>query len=160
MFDLKGFRKDRKLSQKQISEVLGIGTSFISQIETGKDPMPSYVPDKLAATFGKEEVDKYFRDSSHSVVEAERLLRKKYMFPTGSGYVSSRRMYDFDGDDNTPEAAAQAPVMSGRKMDHEWIHRLLSAFERRDDLAMQQQKEYEKQGERIDELLAFLKSQA
>ena len=141
MFDLKGFRKNRKLSQKQISEILGIGTSFISQIETGKDPMTSYIPDKLAAAFGKEEVEMYFVDATHAELEAERRLRKQYV----------------------PSIAAFMPVRRGGEgatgMSTEWIDRVLQAFERRDELALQQQREYERQGARIDELLAFLKEQ-
>jgi transcriptional regulator with XRE-family HTH domain len=155
MFDLKGFRKDRKMSQKQISEILGIGTSFISQIETGKDPMPSYVPDKLADAFGKDEVEKYHRESSYAAIEAEKLLRKRYLFPSG-GYRPARK-YLTTGADGIegidPDIAAAA-----EQTDSEWIDRVLKALERRDELAMLQQREYERQGQRIDELIAFLKS--
>ena len=155
MFDLKGFRKDRKLSQKQISEVIGIGTSFISQIETGKDPMPGYIPDKLIAAYGKEEVDPYFREPSYAV-EAERMLRKRYMLHTGM--PAYRKV--FADDDIMPETSALDGMMTGNKMDNEWIDRVLKALERRDDLAMLQQREYERQGARIDELLAFLRGQS
>jgi transcriptional regulator with XRE-family HTH domain len=154
MFDLKGFRKDRKLSQKQISEILGIGTSFISQIETGKDPMPGYIPDKLADAFGKEEVERYHRETSLATLEAEKLLRKRYMFPSG-GYYTSRK----------PQANADDPIGGAEsdfaaaavQADSEWIERVLKALERRDDLALLQQKEYERQGARIDEILNFLR---
>jgi transcriptional regulator with XRE-family HTH domain len=138
MFDLKGFRKSRKLSQKQISEILGIGTSFISQIETGKDPMPSYVPEKLAAAFGKEEVDVYFVDATPAELEAERRYWKQFAPPKGIG-----------GDFTMPEDT--------EKVSAERIDRLLRALERRDELAMLQQREYERQGARIDEIVAFLK---
>jgi transcriptional regulator with XRE-family HTH domain len=137
MFDLKGFRKDRKLSQKQISEILGIGTSFISQIETGKDPMPGYIPDKLAAAYGKEDVEMYYVDATHAELEAERRFRKRYI-PTGAMRRSGE---GFPG------------------MSTEFIDRVLQAIERRDQLALQQQREYERQGMRIDELLSFLKEQ-
>ncbi len=140
MFDLKGFRKSRKLSQKQISEILGIGTSFISQIETGKDPMPGYIPDKLAAAFGKEEVDMYYVDATHAELEAERRFRKQYTSPIGA-FIPAKR-----GEGSL-----------GTNVD--WIDRVLQALERRDELAFQQQREYERQGVRIDELLAFLKEQ-
>ncbi len=155
MFDLKGFRKDRKLSQKQISEILGIGTSFISQIETGKDPMPSYIPDKLADAFGKEEVEKYHRESSYAAMEAERILRKRYLLPSSAGFYSRRHAQSGDATDVDLEFAAVAS-----QADSEWIDRVLKALERRDELAMLQQKEYERQGVRIDELIAFLKGQS
>jgi transcriptional regulator with XRE-family HTH domain len=158
MFDLKGFRKDRKLSQKQISEILGIGTSFISQIETGKDPMPSYIPDKLADAFGKEEVEKYHRESSYAAIEAERMLRKRYLFPSG-GYYSDRRKFA-NGNGETPEAVDLEIAAVAGQADSEWIDRVLKAFERRDELALMQQKEYERQGARIDEILAFIRGQA
>ena len=38
--DLKAFRKANKLTQTQLGEYLGINKSFISTIESGKDPMP------------------------------------------------------------------------------------------------------------------------
>ena len=153
MFDLKGFRKDRKLSQKQISEILGIGTSFISQIETGKDPMPGYIPDKLAEAFGKEEVEKYYRETSYAAMEAERLLRKRYMMPSSAGYYSRALAADVDGAKSVDLEFA----IAADQTDTEWIERVLKALERRDEIAVLQQKEYERQGARIDELLAFLR---
>jgi transcriptional regulator with XRE-family HTH domain len=158
MFDLKGFRKDRKLSQKQISEILGIGTSFISQIETGKDPMPSYIPDKLADAFGKEEVEKYHRESSYAAIEAERMLRKRYLFPP-VGYYSDRRKFA-NGNGEMTEAVDIEIAAAAGQADSEWIDRALKALERRDELALMQQKEYERQGARIDEILAFIKGQS
>ena len=38
--DLKAFRKANKLTQEQLGDYLGIKKSFISTIESGKDPMP------------------------------------------------------------------------------------------------------------------------
>ncbi len=152
MFDLKGFRKDRKLSQKQISEILGIGTSFISQIETGKDPMPSYIPDKLAEAYGKEEVEKYYRETSYAAIEAERMLRKRFMLPSSAGYLRGNGA-DAEGVKSVDIEFA----MAADQTDTEWIDRVLKALERRDELAVLQQREYERQGARIDELLAFLR---
>lgn len=43
--DLKAFRKANNLTQEKLGEYLGIKKSFISTIESGKDPMPK---DKLA----------------------------------------------------------------------------------------------------------------
>lgn len=155
MFDLKGFRKDRRMSQKQLSEVLGIGTSFISQIETGKDPMPSYIPEKLAAAFGEEEVKVYHREPSYAA-DAERMFHKRYMFQ--GGRPAYRRAFMEDA--GMAEVAAMDDLMGGRKVDYDWIDRVIRALERRDELAMQQQREYERQGARLDELLSYLKSLA
>jgi transcriptional regulator with XRE-family HTH domain len=150
MFDLKGFRKDRKMSQKQISEILGIGTSFISQIETGKDPMPGYIPDKLIDAYGKEEVEKYYRESFASL-DSDRFGRKKYLFPSGP-YFSAKKFAD-----NTDTLESLSEEAAG-KISNELIDRVLFALERRDELAFQQQREYERQGARIDDLLAFLRA--
>ena len=43
--DLKAFRKANNLTQEKLGEYLGIKKSFVSTIESGKDPMPK---DKLA----------------------------------------------------------------------------------------------------------------
>lgn len=155
MFDLKGFRKDRKLSQKQISQIIGIGTSFISQIETGKDPMPGYVPDKLISAYGKEEVEKYYREPSPAATRYENPLRKAHYNRGEKDYYSTKKLTESDISFDTinPEIIAYA-----NKTNSEWINRVLTALERRDELAMSQQKEYERQGARIDELLAFLGS--
>ncbi len=153
MFDLKGFRKDRKLSQKQISEILGIGTSFISQIETGKDPMPSYIPDKLADAYGKEDVEKYYRETSYAAIEAERLLRKRFMMPSAAGYYSRNH----SGENEVVKSVDLDFALAADQTETEWVDRVLKALERRDELAVLQQREYERQGIRIDELLSFLR---
>ena len=54
-FDLKKFRKEKRLSQKELANILGIGQSFVSQIENGKDPMPETLKQKLISTFGEIE---------------------------------------------------------------------------------------------------------
>jgi transcriptional regulator with XRE-family HTH domain len=151
MFDLKGFRKDRKMSQKQISEIIGIGTSFISQIETGKDPMPAYIPEKLAEAFGKSEVEKYFRTASFSALDAER-GRKKYLFP--NSILAAKLMNDNGESDNFD---LDEESLAG-KSTTDAMDRILLAIERRDELAFQQQREFERQGARIDELLAMMRN--
>jgi transcriptional regulator with XRE-family HTH domain len=150
MFDLKGFRKDRKMSQKQISEILGIGTSFISQIETGKDPMPGYIPDKLADAYGKEEIEKYHRITSLAAIDAER-GRNKFLF-TKSGCFNAKFADNNSNDD--PDTDDTINIKSSSDL----MDRILFAIERRDELAFQQQREYERQGARIDELLSILRS--
>ena len=41
MMSLKKFRKENKISQKELADYLGVGQSFISQIERGVCPLPS-----------------------------------------------------------------------------------------------------------------------
>lgn len=57
MFDLKSFRKGKKISQKKLADLLGVGQSFISQIETGKDPMPDSLINKLAEIYPNDTLD-------------------------------------------------------------------------------------------------------
>jgi transcriptional regulator with XRE-family HTH domain len=45
--DLKAFRKANNLTQTKLGEYLGINKSFISTIESGKDPMPKEKLSKL-----------------------------------------------------------------------------------------------------------------
>lgn len=57
MFDLKSFRKGKKISQKKLADLLGVGQSFISQIETGKDPMPDSLINKLVEIYPNDTLD-------------------------------------------------------------------------------------------------------
>lgn len=52
MFDLKGFRKDKKITQAGLDEILQCGQAYISQIETFKRPMPPEYLDILKEKFG------------------------------------------------------------------------------------------------------------
>lgn len=47
--DLKAFRKANKISQNELAVCLGVGQSFISQIEKGARPMPKEYISKLLA---------------------------------------------------------------------------------------------------------------
>ena len=62
-FDLRGFREDNKISQKALSEQLGIGQSFISQIENGKDPMPDSLISKIKEIYQLDDISKYYKSN-------------------------------------------------------------------------------------------------
>lgn len=51
-FNLRIFRKQKGLTQKQIASFLNIGQSFVSQMETGKDPIPKEYIARLIDEFG------------------------------------------------------------------------------------------------------------
>lgn len=59
MFDLKRFRKEKKISQTALAKKLGIGQSFISQIESGKDPMPDALISKLIDIYEIDNAENY-----------------------------------------------------------------------------------------------------
>ncbi|GHT63130.1 hypothetical protein FACS189451_09260 [Bacteroidia bacterium] len=62
MFDLKRFRKERKINQKTLADQLGVGQPFVSQIESGKDPMPDALIEKLADIYQVNNISDYFKE--------------------------------------------------------------------------------------------------
>ncbi len=64
MFDLKLFRKDKKISQTKLAEILGVGQSFISQIESGKDPMPEAFIVKLSEIYPTDNIRAYDKNDN------------------------------------------------------------------------------------------------
>lgn len=51
-FNLRIFRRQKGLTQSQIAEFLGIGQSYVSQMERGKDPISKETISKLISRFG------------------------------------------------------------------------------------------------------------
>lgn len=52
MFDLKRFRKDKKLTQQALDNLLKCGQAYISQIENYKRPLPPEYEEILKENFG------------------------------------------------------------------------------------------------------------
>lgn len=59
MFDLKRFRREKKISQQDFASAMECGQSFISQIENGKDRMPDTWIDKIANIYNVMNIDEY-----------------------------------------------------------------------------------------------------
>ena len=59
-FDLKAFRTDKKLTQKELSNIFGCNQNFISRIESGERPLPADKIPLLASRYG--DITKYFRE--------------------------------------------------------------------------------------------------
>ena len=57
--DLKRFREDYNVSQKDIAEVLNRPQSFMSAIEHGKRPIPDFLLDELVNHFKVKNIDEY-----------------------------------------------------------------------------------------------------
>ena len=67
MFDLKRFRKEHKISQKDLAEALDVAQSFISQIENGKNQMPESMLDKLSALYPTIDFTVYKKNDTEKV---------------------------------------------------------------------------------------------
>jgi transcriptional regulator with XRE-family HTH domain len=87
--DLKAFRKANNLTQTKLGEYLGINKSFISTIESGKDPMPK---EKLSKLINNP----YGWDTSMLTMESENVSYDPHMENLLSVY---KRMYA--GEDKT-----------------------------------------------------------
>lgn len=57
--DLQRLRKESKISQKELAKMLNVPQSFISQVETGKDPMPEYWPQMLIDNLNISDISVY-----------------------------------------------------------------------------------------------------
>lgn len=64
-FDLKRFRLDRKLTQKELAEILMCKQNYISNIENGIKPISKEKLDILQSKFG--DISKYYSDISPKV---------------------------------------------------------------------------------------------
>jgi transcriptional regulator with XRE-family HTH domain len=63
MIDLKSFRRDNNISQKEIVKILKLSQSYISEIENGIRPLLKDAYDKLYAIFG-DDLLKYKRSEN------------------------------------------------------------------------------------------------
>ena len=59
MFDLKRFRREKKISQQDFASAMECGQSFITQIENGKDRMPDTWIDKIANIYSITNIEEY-----------------------------------------------------------------------------------------------------
>lgn len=61
-FNLEKFRKDQKMTQKQVAIIVGCGQSFISAIENGQDKMPNTWVKILEKEFNIANISDYMTD--------------------------------------------------------------------------------------------------
>lgn len=54
MLNLKALRKAKKITQQELAELLGCDQSFISQIESGRRPIPEDFIERLVENFGND----------------------------------------------------------------------------------------------------------
>lgn len=72
-FDIKAFRRAKKISQNELADYLGVKQGFISQIENGARPIPKEYISKILAnsqwvTKEQTEVPAQFKHDEHNVV--------------------------------------------------------------------------------------------
>lgn len=60
VFDLKGFRKDKKITQKEIAEIFACNQNFISRIESGIRPLPADKMEILQSVYG--DISEYYKE--------------------------------------------------------------------------------------------------
>lgn len=58
-FDLKRFRKDHKLTQKQVCEVMNYTQGFVSSMENGHDAIPDAFITRLCKVYDVKDPNKY-----------------------------------------------------------------------------------------------------
>lgn len=76
-FDLKRFRLDRKLTQKELAEILMCKQNYISNIENGIKPISKEKLDILQSKFG--DISKYYSDISpkqNTILNADAFSRQ------------------------------------------------------------------------------------
>lgn len=62
MFDLKKFRKEQDITQKDLAEILKVDQSFISQVENGKDSMPDAWLSLISIAYKDVDINKYITE--------------------------------------------------------------------------------------------------
>lgn len=65
--DLKSLRKDKRMTQKELSAILKVPQSFISQVESGKAPMPAHWEDILREHFKISDLSIYQKDMDKEI---------------------------------------------------------------------------------------------
>ena len=89
MFDLKRFREERKISQREISQKTGVAQSFISQIESGKDPMPDALVSKLKEIYHIDDISDYIKEKPKTASESPTLESQQRTIESLSRTVES-----------------------------------------------------------------------
>lgn len=72
MFELKRFRKVKKISQQRLAEQLGVQQAYLSAVERGLRPFPERHIKQLKEMYGDAEVSKYEKEDP-----VEELLSKR-----------------------------------------------------------------------------------
>lgn len=116
VFNLRIFRKQKGLTQKQIASFLGVGQPFVSQMESGKDRMPDEYISKLIDEFGEiDDVDVKEMDNSQPSIDSGKVI------PYYDAEVAAGTQY---GMEMTPAAPAGWIEIGGILKDSEFAMRV------------------------------------
>lgn len=115
-FNLRIFRKQKGLTQKQIASFLGVGQPFVSQMESGKDRMPDEYVSRLIDEFGEiDDADVKGMDNSHPSIDSGKVI------PYYDAEVAAGTQY---GMEMTPAAPAGWIEIGGILKDSEFAMRV------------------------------------
>lgn len=115
-FNLRIFRKQKGLTQKQIASFLGVGQPFVSQMESGKDRMPDEYVSRLIDEFGEiDDADVKGMDNSQPSIDSGKVI------PYYDAEVAAGTQY---GMEMTPAAPAGWIEIGGILKDSEFAMRV------------------------------------
>lgn len=116
VFNLRIFRKQKGLTQKQIASFLGVGQPFVSQMESGKDRMPDEYISRLIDEFGEiDDVAVKEMDNSQPSIDSGKVI------PYYDAEVAAGTQY---GMEMTPAAPAGWIEIGGILKDSEFAMRV------------------------------------
>lgn len=115
-FNLRIFRKQKGLTQKQIASFLGVGQPFVSQMESGKDRMPDEYVSRLIDEFGEiDDASVRETDNSQPSIDSGKVI------PYYDAEVAAGTQY---GMEMTPAAPAGWIEIGGILKDSEFAMRV------------------------------------
>lgn len=95
MTQLERFRKDNGMTQKELADLLGIGQSFVSQIEHSDRPMPEAVRDKLLSLEGVDKSAFLRKWETEESGKERALLTGSHMVPVLPIVAHGGKLTDF-----------------------------------------------------------------
>ena len=97
VFDLKAFRKDKNITQKEIAEIFSCNQNFISRIESGIRPLPADKMEILQSVYGdiseyyKEDLEPLQNEKQTKQVQVTDDSLEFIRLPTSTGRLASWR---------------------------------------------------------------------
>lgn len=109
MFDLQSYRKNKKLTQKELGHIVGVNSQRVGHVELGRTPIPEAWMEKLSKHFD-EEIE--YQESDLKILKPSKQTSNTSIpayeidFIGGGGVV-------FDGGQQNPDYYIDLPEFSG-----------------------------------------------